>query len=351
MKQHKRYMLLTLCILFTVLLLQGCFKEIVEDRQELPDIIWPQPPDIPRIRFVNSITKAKDYNIRKTGLMSFFRFLKGEQSTEITNPYGVITDDGNRLYVVDTSCRCVHVFDVNNNAYYTFPDGATSFLSPIDIALDKEGRIFVSDSKYGVVKVFSNGGKEFLQEIGKGVLERPTGLAVNNVTGELLVIDTVGSQVLKYNLEDLKFKGDIGSSGNIEGTFHYPTNIFVTGDGRIFISDTLNFRVQIFTPEGTFVHAFGEAGDGPGYFSRPRGVAVDSDGNIYVVDALFDNVQIFNAKGRLLMSFGSTGAAYGEFWLPTGIHIDSRDRIYVSDSHNKRVQIFQYLKEGTMLMP
>ncbi len=351
MKQGKTGVLCTVLIISAVLMLHGCFKEIVENREPLPDIIWPKRPDIPRIRFVNAISSPKDYNIKKTGFDKFFRFLKGEQSKSVINPYGVITDDENRLFIVDTSCRCVHVFDVENNKYYTFPDGDTSFMSPIDIALDREGRIFVSDSTYGVVKVFRNGGKEYVQEIGKGLFERPTGLAVNNVTGELLVVDTVGSQILKYKLEDLKFKGDIGNAGTLEGMFHYPTNIFLSKDGRIFVSDTLNFRIQIFTPEGTFIDAFGEAGDGPGYFSRPRGVAVDSDGNIYVVDALFDNVQIFNAQGRLLMAFGGTGSEYGEFWLPTGIYIDSEDRIYVSDSYNKRVQIFQYLKEGAMIMP
>ncbi len=351
MKLHKRNILRALFICAAVLILQGCFKEIVQVREPLPDIIWPKPPDVPRIRFVNSISRAKDYNIKKTGFDKFFRFLKGEQSTSIMNPYGVITDDRNRLFIVDTSCRCVHVFDVENNAHYTFPDGDTSFMTPIDIALDGEGRIFVSDSEYGVVKVFINGGKDYVQEIGKGLLERPTGLAVNNVTGELLIVDTVGSQILKYKLEDLKFKGDIGKVGSIEGMFHYPTNIFLSKDGKIYISDTLNFRIQIFTPEGKFIHAFGEAGDGPGYFSRPRGVAVDSDGNIYVVDALFDNVQMFNSEGRLLMAFGGTGSAYGEFWLPAGIYIDGTDRIYVSDSYNKRVQIFQYLKEDAAIMP
>ena len=350
MKPFQRRRLLVLLTVIAVLLLQGCFKEIVEVNEPLPDIIWPKPPDVPRIRFVNSISRAKDYNIKKSGFEKFFRFLKGERNISIASPYGLTTDDKNRLFVVDTACRCIHVFDVVDNSYYTFPDKDTSFLSPIDIALDSQGRIFVSDSKYGVVKVFRNGGREYIKDIGKGLLERPTGLAVNNVTGELLVVDTVGSQILRYKLEDLTFKKDMGSVGNIEGKFHYPTNIFLSRDGRIFVSDTLNYRVQIFTAEGKFINAFGEAGDGPGYFSRPRGVAVDSDGNIYVVDAIFDNVQIFNSEGRLLMDFGGTGSEYGQFWLPTGIHIDSKDRIFVSDSFNKRVQMFQYLKEGEMMM-
>ncbi|UCH80027.1 MAG: 6-bladed beta-propeller [Nitrospiraceae bacterium] len=341
--------MLTVLIIITVFMLHGCFKEIVEKRGPLPDIIWPNPPDIPRIRFVNSISRPKDYNIRKSGFDKIFRFLKGEKPASLINPYGVLTDHKDRLFVVDTSCPCVHVFDVENNVYYTFPDGDTSFLSPIDIALDSEGMIYVSDSKDGVVKVFNNGGKEFVKEIGRSFLVRPTGLVVNNVTGELLVVDTVMSQILKYNLEGLRFKGDIGSVGSINGMFHYPTNIFLSKDGKIFVTDSLNFRIQIFTSEGTFIRAFGQAGDRPGYFSRPRGVAVDSDGNIYVVDALFDNVQMFNSEGRLLMDFGGTGSEYGKFWLPTGIFIDERDRIYVSDAYNKRVQVFQYMKSEELI--
>jgi DNA-binding beta-propeller fold protein YncE len=172
---------------------------------------------------------------------------------------------------------------------------------------------------------------------------RPTGLTYNAKSDELLVVDTKYSQIVRFSTDDFRHRGTLGSMGVSTGTFNNPTNIFTDSSGQVYITDSLNFRIQIFTHNGTFIRSFGKNGDSPGHFARPKGVAVDSDGNIYVVDSLFDNIQIFNKMGELLMDFGKSGNAYGEFWLPTGLYIDSQDRIYVSDSYNKRVQVFQYM--------
>jgi DNA-binding beta-propeller fold protein YncE len=280
----------------------------------------------------------------------FFDYLTGKTEVRMVAPYGVETDSAGRLYVVDTFLRTAHVFDVKDSAYYLFPSDKANLVSPIDIAIENaSGRIYVSDSKEGVVKIFKDAGKSFAGEIGKGILERPTGIAVNERTSELLVVDTLSATIFRFDLADHKLKGKFGGSGKAEGELNFPTNIYVNSDGIIFASDSLNFRIQEFTPEGKFLRGFGSIGTGPGHFSRPKGVAVDSDGNIYVVDGLFDNVQIFDRESRLLMAFGRPGNGYGEFWLPTGIFIDPNDRIYVSDSYNKRVQIFQYLKGNVSL--
>ncbi len=338
--------LISLGFVFTA---HGCFKQAVEVRELLPDIVWPKPPEVPRIRFVNSISRPADLKIKTGILKRFLVFLKGSEERSIVMPYGIETDADGRLFVVDTFNRYIHVFDKGEGTYYTFPQKETTFVSPIDIAIDKKGNIFVSDSKEAVVKVFKDHGKKYVREIGRGVLKRPTGIAVNEKKDELLVVDTLNSEIVIFNLDNYKIKKIIGMDGSNTGMFHYPTNIFVSRDGLIFVSDSLNYRIQIFTPEWEFLNAFGKPGDSPGYFARPRGVAVDSDGNIYVVDALFDNVQVFDKEGRLLMDFGRPGHGYGEFWLPSGIFIDSNDRIYVSDSFNKRVQVFQYMKGDEFL--
>lgn len=326
-----------------LLSLNGCSKEAVK-REPLPDIVWPKAPEIPRILFVNSISRPHDVQISENAFKKFIRYFMGGSAVPIKLPYGITSDSEGKLYVVDTTLKLVHVYDRKANAYYAFPTKKVSFTSPIDIAVDLNGRVFVTDSKEAVVKVFEKQGKQFVREIGNGIFERPTGIAVNEITGELLVVDTVGSDVIKFDLTSLNFKGRIGRNGSEPGMFHYPTNISVASDGHIIVSDALNFRVQIFTPEGDFSSAFGKPGNSPGYFARPKGVAVDSDRNIYVVDALFDNVQIFNTDGRFLMHFGGPGNGYGEFWLPSGIFIDSDDKIYVSDSYNKRIQVFKYMK-------
>ena len=347
-----KHLKLGIAIIFLncIFALAGCFKAMVETREPLPDIVWPKYPETPRIRFVNAISGPEDLNITESAYKKFQRFFKDEIENSIA-PLGLATDKDDRLFVVDTFNRYVHVLDPKNGTYYTFPHQETSLVSPVDIAIDIKGNIYVSDSKKAVVKIFKNHGTEYIKEIGEGVFERPTGLAVNEKTGELLVVDTIASEILRYDIDNYKFKGRIGGKGTESGMFYYPTNIFVSSDGNIFVTDSLNFRIQVFTPEGKFINAFGKPGDSPGYFARPRGAAVDSDGNIYVVDALFDNVQIFDREGKLLMAFGGPGSGYGEFWLPSGIFIDSKNRIYVSDSYNKRVQVFQYIKGDELLYP
>jgi len=329
----------------------GCFQEMVQVQKPLPAVIWPKPPAVPRIRFLNALTKASDLNIQKEKFSRFLRFLKGEKEKFIVHPYGIVTDKEGRLYVVDTFNRHVHVFDAQRNDYYIFPEKDGALISPIDIAIDQKGYVYVTDSHNAVVNVFKDHGRKYVKKIGAGLFERPTGITVNEQTGELLVVDTKYSQIMRFDIESHKYKGDIGGEGNVQGKLYNPTNIFVSQEGTIYVSDALNFRIQIFTSEGVFIRAFGTAGNGPGYLSRPRGVAVDSEGNIYVVDALFDNVQIFNGSGQFLMAFGSPGNEYGEFWLPSGIFIDSNDKIYVSDSYNNRVQIFQYIKTADLLNP
>jgi DNA-binding beta-propeller fold protein YncE len=310
-----------------------------------PDIFWPNPPEIKRIAFVGAVSTPEDLDIRAGVLKRIVTYIVGGGAATLVAPYGVTTDSQGRLYVVDTFLKRVHVFDAKTNRYFFFPTDPAMFASPVGVAVDTGGTVYVTDSKLGVVFMFKDHGRTFVSALGQDIFKRPTGIAVNPKTAELLVVDTLQSRVLRFDLEDRMPKGSFGTDGAKEGRFHYPTNISVTATGDIIVSDALNFRVQVFSPEGRYLSTIGSMGDAPGTFSRPKGVAADSDGNIYVVDALFDNIQVFDKTGRLLMAFGEHGTGYGEFWLPTGIHIDDKDLIYVSDSSNRRVQIFRYLKE------
>lgn len=328
------------------LVLSGCARHAaVSDVR--PDIFWPNPPEVKRIEFVKAVSKPEDLNIRPGILKRWVNYVIGRAAASIVSPYGITTDSQGRVYIVDTFLKRIHVFDAAGNQFFFFPEDRTMLASPVGIAIDKGGIVYITDSKRGVVCIFKDNGKKFLSTIGRDIFKRPTGIAVNPKTSELLVVDTLQSRVFRFDLSNRLLKGSFGTDGAMEGMFHYPTNIFVTLTGDIIVSDALNFRVQVFSPEGRFLFTFGRMGDVPGTFSRPKGVAADSDGNMYVVDALFDNIQVFDKRGRLLMAFGEHGTGYGDFWLPTGIYIDNNDLIYVSDSSNRRVQIFRYLKEDT----
>ena len=119
----------------------------------------------------------------------------------------------------------------------------------------------------------------------------------------------------------------------------------VDKDGNVYISDTLNNRIQIFDADGKFISMFGKAGDAPGTFQRPKGIAIDSDGHIWVVDASQCNVQIYDKDGHLLAFFGYGGGLPGQFGLPAGIAIDKNNRVVVSDQVRGRIQVFRYITD------
>ena len=143
--------------------------------------------------------------------------------------------------------------------------------------------------------------------------------------------------------QDGEYLFKIGGRGDQEAQFNFPSHLAFAGD-RLFVNDTMNFRIQIFSPDGKHLETFGKHGTGSGYFIQPKGVAIDSEGHVYVADAMANQVQIFDQDGTFLLGFGGTGEGPGAFQMPAGVAIRD-DTIYVADSRNQRVQVFRYLKE------
>jgi DNA-binding beta-propeller fold protein YncE len=182
-------------------------------------------------------------------------------------------------------------------------------------------------------------------EIGKpDEFYSPAGLAIDRASGRLYVADAGRHKIRVYESATGQFLFEFGQRGVALGEFNYPTHLFMR-KGALYVSDTMNFRVQVFTPDGKPVSQLGQIGAQLGQLARPKGVAVDSDGHVYVVDAAFGNFQVFEGQGehQLLLFVGQTGGEPGQFMLPAGVYIDEQDRIYVADQYNRRVQVFQYL--------
>jgi DNA-binding beta-propeller fold protein YncE len=329
-------------------LLVGCAStgerlQETDQQNENSRIVWPGPPADAKIRFVRSIKSSSDVGIKSTWLEKTIRSVSGEEESEeqLVRPYGVYSD-GDRLYVTDPGLSLVHVFDFNTKRYIQInkaKDRALEF--PVCVVVNGDGQVFVTDSVLRKVFIFNRDGKYF-GEIGSAdIFERPTGIALHD--DRIYVVDTQGHRIMVFSHDGGRFLFQFGKNGTKNGEFHFPTHIFASSDGHLYITDSLNFRVQFFDRDGNFLSAFGSLGDAMGDFSKPKGIAVDSDGNIYVADSQFDNVQIFDQSGRLLLSLGGSGSQNGRMSLPAGIFIDKNDRLYVTDSYNRRVQVFQYL--------
>lgn len=152
-----------------------------------------------------------------------------------------------------------------------------------------------------------------------------------------------------FNLDELAGAGTEG------GQFNAPRGIAIGDDGRIYVVDAGNQRVQVFTTDGEFLSSFGGPGAGPGQLGRftggvggAGGIAIAGD-RLFVADTWNHRVQAFDLDGNFLFEWGaffdaldSPDAATtnpGTFYGPRGIAIDG-DRVYVTDTGNERVQVF-----------
>jgi sugar lactone lactonase YvrE len=358
---------IALSVLGSLLLLTGCASTTTGSTMAPASLVWPDPPQPPKIEFVRSIRYMTDAEGEPTLLGKVAQRLFGRSEEKLVKPYGIATDSRGRIYVADTAARAIYRFDLDGRKAMKFnefepcgqleaqeelsffgrlfqSDPKMGLASPIGVAVDASDNFYVSDSVLQRVFAFDEEGRCLRTFGDEDSLLRPSGIAINKEMERLYVTDTVNHKVSVFSLNG-DLLSELGQRGEKPGEFNFPTNVFLDHEGKVYVSDSLNFRVQVFSSDGEILSYFGQLGDVSGTFNKPKGIAVDSEGHIYVVDSLFDSVQIFSADGTLLLSFGESGIEDGEFWLPSGIFIDEDDNIYVSDSYNTRLQIFRYLAE------
>lgn len=308
---------------------------------------WPMPPEKPRIFYVETLERRDHF--AKEGLSRFKEILIGPEAKELQHlvkPYAVTTDRKRRVYVTDTALSAIWIFDSTNKRVNIIGNsGQIKLAMPSSIAVDDaRGIIFVADTKLKRVFGFTETGTIVLA-IGKSdEFYSPAGLALDMASNRIYVSDAGRHVIRVYDSVSGSFLFAFGKRGIGQGEFNFPTHLFLYKN-TLYVTDTMNFRIQIFDLEGTYRSGFGEIGAQMGQFSRPKGVAVDSEGHVYVVDAAFNNFQIFSNTGELLLFVGGIGKDPGQFWLPSGLHIDTKDMIYVVDQYNHRVQVFRYVKD------
>ena len=310
---------------------------------KLPDLVWPGPPNPPRIKFVKSFHGGKD--LKGSSFVGDV-ILGVSTSFTMRKPNNIHVDKDGRVLVTDTAYTDIFIYEFPNKKVSSVNSaGARIFFKPIGVTTDDTGRIFVSDTRTDQVAVLDNKGR-LMKYISPGTpFKQPTGMTVDNANGLLYVVDTHLHNVQVFDLKTLKYQRTVGERGKEEGSFNYPSAIAVDAKGRIYVVDTMNARIQVFDLKGRFLYSYGQFGDSPGEFARPKGVAIDSEGHVYVVDAAFNNVQIFDDEGNILMAFGGYGNGRGQMILPAGIAIDKDDFIYVTDSWNERVDVYEFLGE------
>jgi sugar lactone lactonase YvrE len=176
--------------------------------------------------------------------------------------------------------------------------GAGLFIEPHQVAVDKEGNIWIADAG-------AKGAKGF--------------------------------QVTKFS-PDGRVLLKLGKAGQGEGQsgldiFDSPTGVAVASNGNVYISEghgearPNNSRIMVFTKGGQFIKTFATRGNGDGQLRSPHAIAFDSQDRLYVADRGNSRIVVFDRDGKFL-------AAWKQFGRPSGVAVDKNDMLYVIDSQS-----------------
>lgn len=262
---------------------------------------------------------------------------------EFNKPRSLAVDRDDNLYVVDMTGR-VQKFSPDGQFLLLWQMPQTDLGKPKGMGCDKDGNIIVIEPHYQRINIFSPAGK-LLDQWGErgtnaGQLIMPRAVAIT-ASGDFLIPEySLVDRVQEFTPDGKKLVNLIGHTGVENGEFNRPEGISVDAAGRIYVADSCNHRIQIFSPDGKFLRTYGKPGRGVGEMSYPYDVRLDKEGNQYVCEFENSRIQIFDTNGQSVEIIGGPGAALGQFSNPYGITLDSHGNLYVADSMNNRVQKF-----------
>jgi hypothetical protein len=206
------------------------------------------------------------------------------------------------------------------------------------VAVDSHDRVFAFNRGEHPVMIFDRDGG-FLSSWGEGMFTRPHGITIGP-DDAVYCTDDVNHTVRKFT-PDGRLLMTLGANGRPSDTgatsidyrtiqragppFHYPTNVALSADGDIFVSDGYgNARIHRFSADGRLLSSWGQPGGEPGQFRVPHGIAVDREGEVFVADRENSRIQIFSAKGELLREL--TGVA-----RPCQVAFDAAGNLWVAE--------------------
>lgn len=196
----------------------------------------------------------------------------------------------------------------------------------ISVDMDADGNIVVFRRAEPPILKFDPSGK-MLAGMAEGVIVRAHGFDIDD-EGFLWATDQRGHQVIKFSPDGdvVMTIGQKEVAGEGMDTLNGPCDVTVAPNGDIFVADGHgNSRVVKYSKDGTFITTWGVKGEQPGEFNVPHSTALDSQGRLFVADRSNNRVQIFDQDGHYLDS-------WTQFGSPSGIFISDDDTIYVADS-------------------
>ncbi len=221
-----------------------------------------------------------------------------------------------------------------SSAIFPAPDGKHMWIA------ERCGANLCVESDVDPVLLFDADGNA-VKSFGAGIIAWPHGMFVD-ADGNVWITDAVGYAPVPDGWGHVVFKfspdgellmtlGKKGVAGPGPDTFNKPSDVLVAPNGDIFVADghdsSGNNRVVKFARDGTYLGEWGTTGNGDGQFRDPHALAMDSQGRLFVADRGNSRIQIFDQGGKHL-------ATWTQFGRPSGLYIDKDDVLYSTDSES-----------------
>jgi len=198
----------------------------------------------------------------------------------------------------------------------------------------------VNDAKHQIYKI-SHDGKRRVLTLGEA------GVAGDDAThfgmpqdigflpdGSILVADGLrNARIAKFDKTG-RFVTSWGTRGNAPGQLSGVHGIAVGKDGRVYVADRSNRRVQVFDAQGQSIDIWPN-------LRQPNDIFIGADDRIWVVDGTNARLLQFDRDGHLLYWWGTYGTQPGQFWEPHQVSVDPDGNLYIADSFGGRTQKYR----------
>ncbi|MCH7995282.1 MAG: hypothetical protein IIB57_12680 [Planctomycetes bacterium] len=244
---------------------------------------------------------------------------------------------------MDKSGR-IQRFTSDGHMVHVWSMPATKKGKPVGLTVHPDGRVFVADTHYSRVVVFDRVGKilaMFGQEgNGDGEFQLPTDVAID-ADGYIYVSEYHGNDRISKWTPDFTFVRAFGMEP-IDGVrLSRPAAIDIDAAQTIWVADACNHRIVRFSRDGRVLGFFGHFGREAGGLRYPYDITVTPGGNLLVCEYGADRLQWFTEKGQSLRTWGGSGREPGRLSGPWGATIGFGGKVVVVDSLNSRIQIIR----------
>jgi len=263
--------------------------------------------------------------------------------------------DGNEyLIVTDEDNHNVVMYDKKGSCIRTIGEGEGEqngqFDHPFFVLVEKD-EIFVADSYNHRIQVLNAYDGKFLRTIGKGEGRAPGELMYPQgmtIIGNRLYIsegsgDHSNNRISVFHHQTGDYLFSFGSTGFSQSQFDDPVGITSDDNGRIYIVDCNNDRIQIFNEEGVYIDQYGgKSGiSDQGELDGPISIII-RQAEMFISECNNDRISIWDIKnGNYLRYFGTSGKEIGQFHRPYGMTLTSHYELVICDQYNHRLQIFE----------